>query len=53
MSAKIYAAERQLHAEEYTFEYLKMMKINVVEVPVRFQRIRATGNKNDLFSFIF
>ena len=43
MSAKAYATERQLHAEEYTFEYLKSMKINVVEIPVRFQRIRASG----------
>ena len=43
LSAENYSNERQLHAEEFAFEYLQSAKLNVIEIPLRFQRIRALG----------
>jgi len=41
-----YSKERLLHSEEYTFNYLHRMGVSVVEVPVRFMRVRSNGQVN-------
>ena len=41
-----YSMERLLHSEEYTFNYLHRMGVSVVEVPVRFMRVRSNGQVN-------
>ena len=38
-----YSQERLLHSEEYTYNYLQQLGVRVVEVPIRFQRVRANG----------
>ena len=41
--ALIYAQEKMLHSEEYTYNYLQARGVHVVEIPLRFQRVRASG----------
>lgn len=41
--ALLYAQEKMLHSEEYTYNYLQVRGVHVVEIPVRFQRVRASG----------
>jgi len=43
VGALAYSQAQQLHSEEYTFNYLRAMGVAVMEVPVRFMRVRANG----------
>jgi hypothetical protein len=53
-TALSYSLSRQIHSEKFTYEYLKERKVHVLEVPIRFWRIRASGQVTlHLFSLYF
>jgi hypothetical protein len=39
-----YSKKKKLHSEKFTYDYLKNNNINVLEMPFRFQRVRADGS---------
>jgi len=38
-----YSLKHPLHSEKFTYEYLKMNNVKVIEIPFRFRRTRAKG----------
>eukprot|EP00597_Dinobryon_sp_UTEXLB2267_P002773 CAMPEP_0170074452 /NCGR_PEP_ID=MMETSP0019_2-20121128/11749_1 /TAXON_ID=98059 /ORGANISM="Dinobryon sp., Strain UTEXLB2267" /LENGTH=88 /DNA_ID=CAMNT_0010284755 /DNA_START=440 /DNA_END=703 /DNA_ORIENTATION=+ len=38
-----YSLQHPLHSEKFTYEYLKMNNVKVIEIPFRFRRTRAKG----------
>lgn len=47
-----YSLTRSLLSEEFVYGYLKAQNVSVMEVPFRFQRVRAYGNTHNRDAFV-